>query len=74
MSWASEEILDVMWRLAAVGTDVETSVLLYAALIGAYEFSISGSYLREGGAFLPGQFFSESLIGCGRPSNTILFF
>ena len=27
-------MLDVMWRLTAVGTDVETSVLLYSALIG----------------------------------------
>ena len=38
MSHASEEMLDVMWRLAAVGTDVETSVLLYSALIYFIEF------------------------------------
>ena len=35
MSWESEEMLDIMWRLAAVGSDIETSVLLYYALIGA---------------------------------------
>ena len=37
---ASEEILNVMWRLAAVDTDVETRVLLYSALIGAYNIGI----------------------------------
>ena len=40
MSLASKEMLDVMWRLAAVGTDVETSVLLYSALIGVYNIRI----------------------------------
>ena len=38
----SKEILDVMWRLAVVGTNVETSVLLYSALIGTLPFAISG--------------------------------
>ena len=54
MSQATEEMLDVVWSLAAVGTDIETSVLLHSALIGAYEFAISGSQLCECGVFLPG--------------------
>ena len=33
ISWVSEEMLDAMWRLAAVGTDVEAIVLLNTALI-----------------------------------------
>ena len=35
MSRAREEMFDVIWRLAIVGSDVKTSVLLYSALIEA---------------------------------------
>ena len=39
-----EEMLGIMWRLAAVGTDVETSILLYSAQIwwslGVYNIRI----------------------------------
>ena len=43
MSQASDEMLAIMWRISAVGTDVEASVLLYSALIGAEKSTISGS-------------------------------
>ena len=36
MGRASEEMLDVVWRLAAVGADVETSVLLYSYQLHQY--------------------------------------
>ena len=84
MSWTSEEILDVMssiknviiimWCLAAVNTDVETSVLLYSALIRAQELQYPDlNCARVARTFLI-RSFSESLIECGRSSNTILFF
>ena len=65
MSQASEEMLDAMWCLVVVGTDVEAIILLYSALIGAR--------VRVACSFLV-RYFSELLIGRGRSSNTILFF
>ena len=62
MSWASKEMLDVMWHLAAVGTDVEPRSLQYPDLNCA---RVAHSFLVRS--------FSESLIGCGRSSNTIFF-
>ena len=70
----SEEMLNIMWRLTAVGTDVETSVLLYSALIGAYESKYPDlNCARVARSFLV-MYFSKSLIGCGILSNTIFFF
>ena len=40
--WANEEMLDIMWRRAAVCTDVEACILLDSALVGAQESTISG--------------------------------
>ena len=60
----SKEMLDVMWRLAAVGRDVEASILLYSALIGVYNILI----LTGRGWNIPSWLF-----GRGRSSNTILF-
>ena len=71
MSWASEEMLDVMWRLAAVGTYVETSVLLYSALRSLQYPDLNCAKVAH--SFMV-SYFSESLIGCGRSSNTIFFF
>ena len=54
MSWAIEEMLNIVWCLAAVGADVEGSILTDSALIGAEESTMSGSKLGDGRAFLPG--------------------
>ena len=40
---ANEEMLDIMRRRAAVGTDVEVCILLDSALVRAQESTISGS-------------------------------
>ena len=53
MSWAIEEMLNIVWCLAAVGADVEANILTDSALVGA-ESTMSGSKLGEGRALLPG--------------------
>ena len=75
MSLAREEILDVMWRFAAVGTDGETSILLYSALktyrsLGVYNIRI----LTVRGWRVPSWLglFPDLLIGCGRSSSSDL--
>ena len=35
MSWAIEELLNIVWCLAAVGTEVEANNLTDSALVGA---------------------------------------
>ena len=40
---ANEEMLDIMWRCAAVSTDVEACILPDSALVGIQESTISGS-------------------------------
>ena len=47
-------MLNIVWYLAAVSTDVETSILTDYALVGANESTMSGSKLGEGRSFLPG--------------------
>ena len=47
-SRANEEMLDIMRRRAAVGTDVEACIPLDSAPVRAQESTISGSQLREG--------------------------
>ena len=54
MSWAIEEMLNIVWCLAEVGADVEANILSDFALVGAKESTMSGSMLGEGRAFLPG--------------------
>ena len=54
MSWAIEEMLNIVWRLATVDADVEANILTDSALVGAKESTMSGSKLGEGCAFLPG--------------------
>ena len=54
MSWAIEEMLNIVWCLAAVGADVEANILTDSALVGAEESTMSGSKLGEGRVFLPG--------------------
>ena len=51
MSWAIEEILNIVWCLAA---DVEANNLTDYALVGAKGYTMSGSKLDEGRPFLPG--------------------
>ena len=68
MSWAIEEMLNIVWCFAAVGADIEANILTDSALVGAEESTMSGSKLGEGRAFLPS--FSEMLIAGGRSSNT----
>ena len=51
MSWAIEEMLNIVWCLAA---DVEANILTDSALVGAEESTMSGSKLGEARAFLPG--------------------
>ena len=55
MSWAVEEMLNIVWCVAAVGVDVEANILTDSALVGAEETTMSGSKLGERRAFLPGQ-------------------
>ena len=43
-------MLNIVWFLAAVSTDIETSIITDSALIGAEESTISGSLLGEGSA------------------------
>ena len=52
MSWAIEEMLNIVWCLAALGADVEANILNDSALVGAKESTMSGSELGEGRAFL----------------------
>ena len=52
MSWANEEMLNIVWCLAAVGADVEANILTDSALGGAEESTMSGSRLGKGRAFL----------------------
>ena len=54
MSWAIEEMLNIVWCLAAVDADVEANILTDSALLGAEESTMSGSKLGEGRALLPG--------------------
>ena len=51
MSWAIEEMLNIVWCL---GADVEANILTDSALVGAEEYTMSGSKLGEGHAILPG--------------------
>ena len=51
MSWVIEEMLNIVWCLAA---DVEAKILTESALVGAKESTMSGSKLGEGRVFLPG--------------------
>ena len=69
MSWAIEEMLNIVWCLAAVGADVEANILTDSALVGAEESTMSGSKLGECRAFRVNSF-SEMLIAGGRSSNT----
>ena len=48
MSWAIEEMLNIVWCLAAVGADVEDNILTDSALVGAEESTMSGSKLDKG--------------------------
>ena len=54
MSWAIEEMLNIVWCLAAGGTDGEANILTDSGLVGAEESTMSGSKLGEGRAFLLG--------------------
>ena len=54
MSWAIEEMINIVWCLAAVGADVEANILADSAPVGAEESTMSGSKLGEGRAFIPG--------------------
>ena len=54
MSWAIEEMLNIVWCLVAVGADAEANILTDSALVGAKESTMSGSKLGEGRALLPG--------------------
>ena len=54
MSWAIEELLNIVWCLATVGSDVEANILTDSSLVGAEESTMSGSKLGEGRVFLPG--------------------
>ena len=54
MSWAIEEMLNIVWCLPAVGADVEANILTDSALVGAEASTMSGTKLGEGRAFLPG--------------------
>ena len=54
MSWAIEEMLNIVWCLAAVGADLEANILTDSALVGAKESTMSRSKLGEGRAFIPG--------------------
>ena len=42
MSWAIEEMLNIVWCLAAVGADVEANILTDSVLVGAEESTMSG--------------------------------
>ena len=44
MSWAIEEMLNIVWCLVTVGADVEAIILTDAGLVGAKEYTI---YLCE---------------------------
>ena len=54
MNWAIEDMLNIVWCLAAVGADVEANILPDSALVGDEESTLSGCKLCEGRAFLPG--------------------
>ena len=54
MSWAIEEMINIVWCHAAVGADVEANITTDPALVGAEESTMSGSKWSEGRAFLPG--------------------
>ena len=54
MSWAIEEILNIVLCHDAVGADVDANILTDSALVGAKESTMSGYELGEGPAFLPG--------------------
>ena len=43
MSWTIEKMLNIVWCLAAVGAYVEASILTDSALVGAEEYTMSGS-------------------------------
>ena len=43
MSWAIEEMLNIVWCLTAVGAYVEASILTDSALVAAKESTMSGS-------------------------------
>ena len=60
MSWAIEEMLNIVWSLAAVGADVEANILTDSALVGAEE----SSWARVVRSFR-GNSFSEMLIAGG---------
>ena len=54
MSWAIEEMLNIVWCLAAFGADAGANILTDSALVAAEKFTMSGSKLGEGRAFLSG--------------------
>ena len=54
MTWAIEEMLNIVWCLAAVGADVEANILTDFARVETKESTMSGSKLGDGRAFLPG--------------------
>ena len=54
MSWAIEEMLNIVCCLAAVGADIEGNMLTDSALVGAEESTMSGFKLGEGRVFLTG--------------------
>ena len=51
MSWSIEEMLNIVWCLAA---DVKANIFADSALVGAKESTMSGTELGESRAFLPG--------------------
>ena len=73
MSWAIEEMFNIVWYLAAVGADVEANILTDSALVGAEESTMSGSKLLSWARVVRSfrvNSFSEMLIAGGRSSNT----
>ena len=56
-------MLNIVWCLAAVGTDVKFSILNDSALIGAKESTMSGSRWARGmRSFLVSSFSEEDLV------------
>ena len=42
MSRAIKEMLNIMWCAATIGIDVEASILIYSARVGAQKSTMSG--------------------------------
>ena len=63
-------MLNIVWCFAAVGADVEATILTNSALVGANESTMSGiSYARVVRSFVV-SCFSEMLNNGGRSYNT----